>query len=50
MMSAIEQGVLKALGGWVAHAGIAQGSEKAWQEKQLFEHMGAMRRPAPQEG
>ena len=29
MMSAIEQGVLKALGGWVAHAGIAQGSEKA---------------------
>ena len=29
MISAIEQGVLKALGGWVAYAGIAKGSEKA---------------------
>ena len=48
-MSAIEQGVLKALGGWVAYDGVSP-RQREGQEKQLFEHMRALRRPAPQEG
>ena len=47
-MSAIPQGVLKALGGWVGQAGVSP-RQREGQEKQLFELMRTLRRPAPHE-